>query len=94
MNFLKIAENTSLKIAPEEELERAFTNGDIVVCCWEPGCTMHRLPHWSEEKWVARKQQVGYRLYSHGICRWHFRAYAEEIDRYIVKNGTAAVAGS
>ena len=94
MNLLKIAENTSLKIAPEEELERAFANGDIVVCCWEPGCTMHRLPHWSEEKWVSSQKRVGHRQYSHGICRWHYRVYAEEIDRYPVEDGAAVAAGN
>ena len=93
MHLLEITDNISLKITPEEELEQAFANGDIVVCCWEPGCTMHRLPHWPAEKWVSCAKRIGYTQYSHGICRWHYHVYAQEIDRIVAKEAAAA-AGS
>lgn len=72
--------------APEAELEAAFQSGAIVVVCWEPGCSMHRLPHWPEHEWISREQVAGYRHYSHGICRWHYRMYQQEIDRFIAED--------
>ena len=71
--------------SPEIELEEAFGNDDIVVACWEPGCTMHRLPDWSQEKWVVHEQQKGYRNYSHGICVWHYHLYQKKIERFIAE---------
>ncbi len=74
-------------VALQQELEQALESGELVVVCWEPGCTMHRLPHWDEDTWVDRQQVSGYRRYSHGICHWHFRAYFQEIDRYLERQG-------
>lgn len=70
---------------PEIELENAFENDEIVVTCWEPGCTMHRLPNWNQEKWVVHEQQKGYRNYSHGICVWHYHLYQKEVERFIAR---------
>ena len=67
----------------ECELEEAIGAGDMVVVCWEAGCTMHRLPHWAEHRWVSREQVPDYKRYSHGICRWHYQAYRDEIERAI-----------
>ena len=74
----------------EAELEQALTAGELVVVCWEPGCSMHRLPHWDKWQWVSRQRQPGYESYSHGICRWHYQAYRAEIDRYIAMERAAA----
>ena len=52
------------------ELERALDAEELVVVCWEPGCDMHRLPHWAEAEWVSHPRRPGYRMYSHGICRF------------------------
>ena len=71
------------------ELEAAFANGDLIVVCWEPGCKMHRLPHWQEKEWVTRSQEKGYRNYSHSICRSHYRVYQQQIDRYITEEAAA-----
>lgn len=75
------------------ELEAAFVKGDLIVVCWEPGCKMHRLPHWQEQEWVTRPQKKGYRNYSHSICRSHYRVYQQEINRFITDE-TAAFSAS
>ncbi|MDP6698047.1 MAG: hypothetical protein QGH25_00225 [Candidatus Latescibacteria bacterium] len=62
-------------------METAFANGDWIVICREPGCRMHRLPHWPKKEWVARSQQQGYRNYSQSISRSHYRVYQQEIQR-------------
>ena len=77
---------------PEEELEMALAHDEMVIVCWEPGCMMHRLPHWNEGTWVARKQQKGYRNYSHGICFWHYQAYQKQIDQFIAEEMEPKVA--
>ena len=66
---------------PEAELERAFENGDLVVACWEPECTMHRLPHWADGQWVSRSRDESHASYSHGICMWHLRACQEQLEQ-------------
>ena len=71
------------------ELETAFANGDWIVVCWEPGCRMHRLPHWPKKKWMDRSQQQGYRNYSQSICRSHYRVYQQEIQRAIAEEAVA-----
>ena len=77
------------RIAAQEklgaELEAAFAAGEVVVVCWEPGCTMHRLPHWPERQWVSRERLPGYPRYSHGICRWHYQTYRAEVARYAAR---------
>jgi hypothetical protein len=67
----------------ERELEESLAAGDVVVVCWEPGCTMHRLLHWAEYQWVSHAQIPDYRRYSHGICHWHYQAYRAEVERAI-----------
>lgn len=69
----------------EDELESAIARHEMVVVCWEPGCTMHRLPHWSQHRWVSRRQEDTYPEYSHGICPWHYQAYRAEIERFIAE---------
>jgi hypothetical protein len=65
----------------EDELEQAFEAGMIVVKCWDPGCLLHRLPHWPEEVWIP-VQPREYEGYSHGICRLHLRQYQREAERF------------
>lgn len=65
----------------EDELEQAFAAGGIVVKCWDPGCLLHRLPHWPKEVWIA-VQPREYAGYSHGICRLHLRQYKREMERF------------
>lgn len=72
---------TPSAISAQAELEAAFADEEIVVVCWEPGCLLHRLPHWPEEQWVVREPRKGYPRYSHGLCRQHFLKYQQEIER-------------
>ncbi|MEW6754868.1 MAG: hypothetical protein AB1505_28385 [Candidatus Latescibacterota bacterium] len=65
------------------ELEQALVGHQLVVVCWEPGCTMHRLRHWRPDQWVSRPAEKGYAQYSHGICAWHYPRYQREIDRLL-----------
>jgi hypothetical protein len=74
---------TPVAVSLEQELESAFANAQMVVKCWEPECSMHRLPHWAEAKWVAFEAKHNYRRYSHGICNWHYLAYQREIDQIL-----------
>ena len=70
-------------VSPEIELEQAFEAGELVTVCWEPGCTMHRLPHWDESEWVSCERRDEYGQYSHGICRWHLQKYEQEVARFL-----------
>lgn len=65
------------------ELETAFDRADIVVVCWHPGCSMHRLKDWSEDDWEAYPRKKSYGRYSHGICIHHYREYAARVDAYL-----------
>ena len=38
------------------ELEAVFANGDMIVVGREPGCRMHRLPHWQEVEGLPQLQ--------------------------------------
>jgi len=78
--------------SPEIEIEEAFEKGEIVTVCWDPECLMHRLPHWDEGRWIAHESKKGYRNYSHGICRFHFRMYQREIERYMAAEAAAPAA--
>jgi hypothetical protein len=71
----------------ESDLEQAFENGEVVVVCWEPGCTMHRLPHWSETEWITYPRKKGYQRYSHGICAWHYWVCQQDIEQFIDAEG-------
>jgi hypothetical protein len=79
--------------AQRVELERAIAQGRIVVVCWEPGCPMHRLPHWEDGQWVARPLEKGYRNYSHSICGSHYRLYQEQMQRFMAEEAAALGAG-
>lgn len=83
MHADKIAELLDRAASPETELEQTFDTDGIVVVCWEPGCTMHRLPHWDENEWVSYQKKGKYHRYSHGICRWHLHAYEQEVDHFL-----------
>ena len=67
------------------QLEQALEAGELVVVCWEPGCTMHRLPHWDEHQWISHERRQGYRHYSHGICHWHYEACRADIERFVAE---------
>ena len=84
MHADKIAELLDRAVSPEVELQQAFEADEIVVTCWEPGCTMHRLPHWDENEWVSCASKEKYHRSSHGICRWHLQKYEQEVDRFLV----------
>jgi hypothetical protein len=77
-----VAPRTRLE-ALEAELDQAMAEQELVVVCWELGCTMHRLRHWDTEEWVSRPQQPGYRRYSHGICARHYPGYQRQIDELL-----------
>ncbi len=64
------------------QLQSAFERGEIVVVCWEPGCSLHRLSHWNEERWVSFAKRPTYARYSHSICPTHARRFREEIARF------------
>ena len=83
MHTDKIAELLDRVVSPETELEQAFEADEIVVVCWEPGCTMHRLPHWDENEWVSYEHKKKYHRYSHGICRWHLQTYEQEAEHFL-----------
>jgi hypothetical protein len=83
MHADKIVELLGRTVSPEGELKQAFEADEIVVTCWEPGCTMHRLPHWDEKEWVSCESKEKYHRYSHGICRWHLQKYEQEVDRFV-----------
>ena len=63
----------------EAQLGQAFAGSDLIVVCWEPGCSMHRLPTWDSDRWVPRDRHVGYRHYSHGICSRHYRLLMQQV---------------
>lgn len=78
----------------EAELAQALANNDLVVVCWEPGCTMHRLRHWRPDLWVSRPQEQRYHQYSHGICAGHYASYEREADEPLPRLGRPVASAS
>ena len=76
-------------LSPEAELEKAFERGEMVIVCWEPECTMHRLPHWEEGKWITHEKVKDYSNYSYGICVWHYRICQRLVEEYATEASVA-----
>ena len=76
------------------ELEMAFDRTEVIVVCWHPQCSMHRLNGWSEDDWEAYPRKTGYGCYSHGLCQRHYHEYERQVEDFFAAHPSDARPGT